>query len=320
MSRLKVVIADRIAASGIEDLSQSYDVIDAVGQSREELLDVLTDASALIVRSATQIDREMIEQSPELVVIGRAGIGVDNIDVDAATANGVLVVNTPDANSISAAEHTMAMLLAQARRIPEADRSLRSGKWDRSNLGGIELHGKTLGILGLGKIGVLVAHRAAAFGMRIVAYDPYVTPEAAELVGVELMDLDDVFATADMLTIHLPRNEQTENIINAESIAKMKTDVRIVNVARGGVVNEQDLADAVRDGAVGGAAIDVYDTEPSLDSPLFDVPEIVVTPHLGASTREAQDRAGTAVAEVVRQALSGETVASAVNVVDKNVS
>ena len=313
MGRLKVVVAEKIAKSGIEGLSERYDVVDAVDRQRTELLDLVVDASAIIVRSNTQVDRELIEAAEKLMVIGRAGIGVDNIDLEAATERGVLVVNAPNANTISAAEHTMAMLLAQARRIPEADRSLREGRWDRSTLSGIELHGKTLGVLGLGRIGILVAQRAKAFGMNVVAYDPYVSSERVRHLDVELMDLDDLFAAADMVTIHLPRTPQTENIINKESIKKMKDDVRIVNVARGGLVNEQDLADAVRDGRVGGAAIDVFDSEPPTDSPLIGVTGIVVTPHLGASTREAQDKAGIAVAEAVGAALGGELVLSAVN-------
>lgn len=311
--RQKVVIAEAIADVGVQGLEAFYDVVDAVGKTRDEVLALVGDAAAIIVRSATQVDREMIEAAPELVVVGRAGIGVDNIDIVAATEHGVMVVNAPHANTISAAEHTMALLLAQARRIPEADRSLREGRWDRKEFRGIELHDKTLGILGLGRIGTLVAQRASSFGMRIVAYDPYVSPEQAKRVGVEMLSLDEVFAISDMLTIHLPRTPQTENIIDAASIAKMKTGVRIVNVARGGIVNEADLADAVRSGAVGGAAVDVFETEPTTESPLFDVPRITVTPHLGASTTEAQDKAGIAVARAVGDALAGELVLSAVN-------
>jgi len=313
MSLRKVVIAEVIAESGIEGLASSYEVVDAVGASRDELLALVVDAAAIIVRSETQVDRELIEAAPDLVVVGRAGIGVDNIDLDAATEAGVLVVNAPNANTISAAEHTMALLLAQARRIPEADRSLREGRWDRKKFKGIELHGKTLGVLGLGKIGTLVAQRASSFGMKIVAYDPFVSPDRAKRLGVELLSLDEIFATADMLTIHLPRTPQTENLINADSIEKMKDGVRIVNVARGGIVNEADLANAVMSGKVGGAAVDVFDSEPTTDSPLFSVPQIAVTPHLGASTVEAQDKAGVAVAEAVGKALAGELVLSAVN-------
>ncbi len=313
MSEQKVVVAEVIAEAGIEGLSASYKVIDAVGQSRDELLETVADAAAIIVRSATQVDREMIEAAPGLVVIGRAGIGVDNIDLEAATEAGVMVVNAPNANTISAAEHTMALLLAQARRVPEADQSLREGRWARKEFKGVELHGKTLGVLGLGKIGTLVAQRASSFGMRIVAYDPYVSSERAKRLGIEMLSLDGVFKIADMLTIHLPRTPETENLINAETIKEMKDGVRIVNVARGGIVNEADLAEAVRSGKVAGAAVDVFDTEPTTSSPLFDVPQITVTPHLGASTVEAQDKAGIAVAQAVGDALAGELVLSAVN-------
>lgn len=313
MSRPKVLVVEAIADAGVQRLSTSCDVIDAVGEPRDEIMALIVDAAAIIVRSSTKVDRDMIEAAPELRVVGRAGIGVDNIDIDAATEHGVMVVNAPNANTISAAEHTMALLLAQARRIPEADRSLREGRWDRKKFRGIELHDKTLGILGLGKIGTLVAQRASSFGMRIVAYDPYVSPERAKRLGVEMLSLDELFEVADMLTIHLPKTAQTENIINAEAIAKMREGVRIVNVARGGIVNEADLAEAVRSGAVGGAAVDVFDIEPTTSSPLFDVPQVTVTPHLGASTTEAQDKAGIAVAGAVADALAGELVLSAVN-------
>lgn len=313
MSRPNVIIAESIAEQGLEALAPVANVVDLVGADRREILAAMAEASAIIVRSATKVDREMIEAAPNLTVIGRAGIGTDNIDLDAATERGVMVVNAPNANTISAAEHTMALILAQARRIAEADRSLREGRWDRSRFQGIELHGKTLGVLGLGRIGTLVAQRASAFGMRIVAYDPYVSADRARRLGVEMMDLDDVLGIADIITIHLPKTSKTERLIDAGAIARMKDGVRIVNVARGGIVDEADLADAVRSGKVGGAAVDVFETEPTTDSPLFTVPEIVVTPHLGASTREAQGKAGVAVAEAVADALNGELVLSAVN-------
>lgn len=313
MSRPKVIIAEAIAQQGIDALSQAADVVDLVGAGRDEVLAAMPSASAIIVRSATKVDREMIEAAPSLTVIGRAGIGTDNIDLDAATERGVMVVNAPNANTISAAEHTMALILAQARRVAEADRSLREGRWDRSRFQGIELHGKTLGVLGLGKIGTLVAQRASAFGMSIVAYDPYVSADRARRLGVTMLPLDEVLAVADIITVHLPRTPKTENLIDAGAIARMKDDVRIVNVARGGIVSEVDLAEAVRSGKVGGAAVDVFETEPTTDSPLFDIPEITVTPHLGASTKEAQGKAGIAVAEAVADALNGELVLSAVN-------
>jgi D-3-phosphoglycerate dehydrogenase len=313
MSRQKVVVAEAIAEAGVDGLSTLYDVVDAVGRSREDLIELVADAAAIIVRSETKVDREMIEAAPDLVVVGRAGIGVDNIDLTAATEAGVMVVNAPNANTISAAEHTMALLLAQARRVPEADQSLREGRWDRKKFKGVELHGKTLGVLGLGKIGTLVAQRASSFGMTIVAYDPYVSSERAARLGIKMLSLDDIFDVADMLTIHLPRTAETENLINAATIDQMKDGVRIVNVARGGIVNEADLAAAVRSGKVAGAAVDVFDTEPTTDSPLFEVSQITVTPHLGASTVEAQDKAGVAVAVAVGDALAGELVLSAIN-------
>ena len=313
MGRPQVIVAEAISQDGLDALAPSAEVLDMVGESRDELLSALAGASAIIVRSATQVDREMIEAAPDLAVIGRAGIGTDNIDLDAATEHGVMVVNAPNANTISAAEHTMALILAQARRIAEADRSLRDGRWDRSKFQGMELHGKTLGILGLGKIGTLVAQRASAFGMHIMAFDPYVSEDRARRLGVAMLPLDDVLANADIITIHLPRTPQTENVINAETIAGMKDGVRIINVARGGIVSERDLAAAVESGKVGGAAVDVFDSEPTTDSPLFAIPRVTVTPHLGASTKEAQGKAGVSVAEAVAAALDGELVLSAVN-------
>ena len=313
MGRPTVIVAEAIAAEGIETLSSCAEVVDMVGATREELLGAMGPAAAIIVRSATQVDRQVIEAAPDLEVIGRAGIGVDNIDLEAATEHGVMVVNAPNANTISAAEHTMALILAQARRVPEADQSLREGRWDRKKFQGMELHGKTLGVLGLGKIGTLVAQRASAFGMSIIAYDPYVSEDRAKRLGVAMRPLDEVLARADVITIHLPRTPQTENLINTETISRMKDGVRIVNVARGGIVSEADLAAAVESGKVGGAAVDVFETEPTTESPLFGVPQITVTPHLGASTKEAQGKAGIAVAEAVSAALSGELVLSAVN-------
>ena len=314
MARHKVVIAEKIADAGVDSLAESCDVVVLVGESRERVMAEMTEASALIVRSATKVDEEMIAAAPNLAVIGRAGIGVDNIDIEAATRHGVMVVNAPDANTISAAEHTMALILAQARHVAQADLSLREHRWDRKEFVGVELHGKTLGILGLGKIGTYVAHRAAAFGMKIIAFDPYVSADRARRLDVEMMPLDDVLSSADFITIHLPRTPQTENLINTESIAGMKDGVRIVNVARGGIVSETDLADAIVSGKIAGAAVDVFDSEPKTDSPLFELPQVTVTPHLGASTTEAQDKAGVSVAESVAQALAGEMVLSAVNV------
>jgi D-3-phosphoglycerate dehydrogenase len=313
MSRPVVIIAEAISDAGIAALSENAEVRDMVGSDRGDLLAAMPSAAAIIVRSATKVDRELIEAAPNLSVIGRAGIGTDNIDLSAATEHGVMVVNAPNANTISAAEHTLALILSQARRIPEADRSLREGRWDRSKFQGIELHGKTLGILGLGKIGTLVAQRASAFGMHILAYDPYVSEDRARRLGVEMRPLEEVLAEADIVTIHLPRTAHTENLIDHATIATMKDGARVVNVARGGIVDEQALADAVSSGKLGGAAIDVFALEPTTSSPLFDLPGVTVTPHLGASTAEAQGKAGVAVAEAVAAALMGELVLSAVN-------
>ncbi len=314
MTKPIVVVAEAIAEAGISTLEADCAVDVAVGVDRSELLKRVAGASGIIVRSATQVDAEMIAAAPHLQVVGRAGIGVDNIDLDAATQAGVLVVNAPNANTISAAEHTMAMILAQARRVPEADASLRRGAWERKRLQGVELHGKTLGVVGLGRIGALVAQRASAFGMRIIAFDPYVSEDRARRLGIEMRDLEEVYAEADFLTVHLPRTPETEGLIGPEAFAAMKPDVRIVNVARGGIIDEAALAAAIESGRVGGAAIDVFAVEPQTDSPLFALPQVVVTPHLGASTQEAQDKAGISVAESVAAALRGELVLAAVNI------
>lgn len=309
-----VVLAEPIAGPGVELLRSHARVELAVDKSREELLGMLGDAAALVVRSATEVDAEMIAAGPNLRVIGRAGVGVDNIDLDAATEAGILVVNVPQANVTSAAEHTMALLLSQARRIPEADRSLRAGRWERSSLQGVELNGKVLGIIGLGRVGMIVAHFASAFGMRMIGYDPYVSADRARRVGVELVDLDRLMAESDFVTIHVPRTRETEQLIDAAVLGRAKRGVRIINAARGGIIDEAALADAIREGRVAGAALDVFAAEPTTESPLFGLPEVVVTPHLGASTVEAQGKAGVDVARAVVDALEGGLVANAVNV------
>ena len=303
MSHPKVVVAEPIADAAIEKLRVSCDVEVLVGASRDELMAGLDDAAGLVVRSATRVDEAMIAAAPMLEVIGRAGVGLDNIDLVTAAARGIVVVNAPDASTISAAEYTMALLLAQARRIPEADASLRAGRWERKNLQGVELYGKTLGVVGLGKIGEQVAQRAQAFGMRVIAFDPIVSAEHAEAVGVELVGLADVLAEANFLTIHAPRTVETEGLIDSAALAQMKPTARIVNVARGGIVDEAALAAAISAGTIAGAAIDVYAVEPTTESPLFGLSQVVVTPHLGASTDEAQHRAGTSVVEAVIAAL-----------------
>lgn len=315
MEKPKVVVAEVIAAAGLEALGRSCFVDDASGADRAELMRRLHDAHGLVVRSATMVDAGLLAAAPKLTVVGRAGVGVDNIDLKAATERGVLVVNAPTANTISAAEHAMALILSQARNVPRADAALRSGVWDRTSFQGVELHGKTLGILGLGRIGSLVAERARAFGMTLIGYDPFVSPEMASRMGVEVVeDVVDLYAAADFITVHLPKTRETEGMLNADAFASMKPGVRIVNASRGGIVVESDLAEAVRNGIVAGAGLDVFEVEPLTSSPLFDLPQVVLTPHLGASTVEAQDKAGTDVATAVANALAGELVLTAVNV------
>jgi D-3-phosphoglycerate dehydrogenase len=270
---------------------------------------------ALVVRSQTQVTAEVIDAGDHLKVVARAGIGLDNVDVEAATRRGVMVVNAPQSNIVSAAEHTIALLLAQARNIPQATAALKAGAWERSRWKGVELQGKTLGVVGLGRVGALVAQRMAAFGMRVIAFDPYVQRDRAKEMGIELMpNLEALLVQADFVTIHLPRTPDTEGLIGERELSLIKEGARIVNTARGGIVDEASLAKAIEDGRLAGAALDVFEQEPTTDSPLFALDQVVVTPHLGASTTEAQDKAGTSVAEMVRLALKGEFVPYAVNV------
>jgi len=272
------------------------------------------EADALLVRSATTVDAEVLAAATRLKIVARAGVGLDNVDVDAATERGVLVVNAPTSNIHSAAEHAIALLLAASRQIAAADATLREHTWKRSSFSGTEIFGKTAGVVGLGRIGQLVAQRLAAFGAHIVAYDPYVAPARAAQLGIELLSLDEVLARADFISVHLPKTPETAGLIDKEALAKTKPGVIIVNAARGGLVDEAALAEAVSSGHVRAAGLDVFATEPCTDSPLFELSQVVVTPHLGASTAEAQDRAGTDVAESVRLALAGEFVPDAVNV------
>jgi D-3-phosphoglycerate dehydrogenase len=311
----RILVTEKIADSGLDRLrAAGHDVDLQQGLSPKQLLEAVAGAEALIIRSATTVTADVLAAGRDLVVVGRAGIGLDNVDVDAATAQGVMVVNAPQSNILTTAEHTMAMLLAQARNIPQAHAALVSGRWERSKWEGVELADKVLGIVGLGRIGKLVAQRALAFGMRVVAHDPFVAPDRARQINVELLDLDELVAVADFLTLHVVKTPETLGMISADLLAKAKPNLRIVNVSRGGVIDEQALADAIRDGRVAGAAIDVFATEPTTESPLFELPQVVVTPHLGASTAEAQDKAGDTIAEQVELALAGEFVPFAVNV------
>ena len=310
----RIVIAEEIAEAGLDRLrSAGFNVDVQLDKSATELHTILDGAHALIVRSATMVDAAMLAAGKQLVVVARAGVGLDNIDVEAATKQGVMEVNASQSNVLSAAEHTMALILSIARNVPQAHSALTAGRWERSKWEGIELAGKTLGILGLGRIGTLVAQRARAFDMRLVAYDPYVSAERGRELGVEMTTLERVVEQADVLTIHLPKNKETTGIINADMLKRAKRSLRIVNVARGGIADEADLAEALRNGTIAGAALDVFTKEPVTDSPLFGLGNIVVTPHLGASTREAQDRAGEVVADMVQLALNGDFVPFAVN-------
>jgi D-3-phosphoglycerate dehydrogenase len=309
-----VLLAEKLAPSVVDALGDQVEVRRVDGTDRPALLSAVSDADALLVRSATQVDSEVVGAASHLKVVARAGVGLDNVDVPAATAKGVLVVNAPTSNIVSAAEHAIALLLSVARRIPAADATLRGGEWKRSAYTGVEIAGKTVGVIGFGKIGQLVSQRLAAFGTTLIAYDPYATPARAAQLGVELVTLDELLARADAITIHLPKTPETRGLIGTDQLAKVKPGVIIVNDARGGLIDEDALAEAVREGRVGGAGIDVFANEPCTDSPLFALPNVVVTPHLGASTTEAQDRAGTDVARSVKLALRGDFVPDAVNV------
>ncbi len=312
----RVLVTEELAASGLDAMrGAGLEVDERVGLSAPELLDAVSGAAALVIRSATQVNTPVLEAGRDLVVVGRAGIGLDNVDVDAATRRGVMVVNAPQSNVLSAAEHTVALLLAQARNIPQADADLKGGAWNRSRWEGVELHNKTLGIVGLGRVGVLVAQRTSAFGMRLLAYDPFVSADRARQLGVGLVGaLDELLRQADFLTVHLPKTPETLGLLDAEMLRHAKPTLRLVNTARGGIVDEAALADALREGRLAGAALDVFATEPTVESPLFGLPNVVVTPHLGASTVEAQDKAGQTIAEQVVLALRGEFVPYAVNV------
>ena len=311
----RVLVSEKLAERGLELLrSAGHEVDVRLELTPAALTEAVGGAHALVIRSATQVTDEVLAAGSDLVVVGRAGIGLDNVDVEAATRRGVMVVNAPQSNILSAAEHTLALLLAQARNVPQAHAGLVAGKWERSKWEGVELHGKTLGVVGLGRIGALVAQRALAFGMRLCAYDPYVSPDRARQMGVELLGLDELMAEADFITIHLPKTAETAGLIGRDVLAKAKPGIRIVNAARGGILDEDALLEGLRSGQVGGAALDVFSSEPCTDSPLFGLPNVVATPHLGASTHEAQDKAGVTIAEQVILALAGDFVPFAVNV------
>jgi D-3-phosphoglycerate dehydrogenase len=310
-----VLIAEELSPATLDALGPDFEVRNCNGADRSELLVALSKGvDAVLIRSATKMDAEAISAAKGLKVIARAGVGLDNVEIPAATAAGVMVVNAPTSNIVSAAELAIGLLLASARFISPAHAALRGGKWARSKYTGAELFEKTLGVVGFGRIGQLVAHRMQAFGMDVVAYDPYLQPAKAAQLNVKLVELDELLKVSDFITIHLPKTKETANLIGTEALKKVKPTVRIINAARGGVLDESALYEALKNGKVAGAGLDVFATEPCTDSPLFTLDNVVATPHLGASTDEAQERAGIAVAISVRKALSGELVPDAVNV------
>jgi D-3-phosphoglycerate dehydrogenase / 2-oxoglutarate reductase len=312
---VRVLVTEKLSEAGLELLRQRFQVDVREDLAQGDLAAEIAPYDALVIRSGTRVTAEVLEAASRLKVVARAGIGVDNVDVEAATRRGVMVVNAPQSNTISAAEHTMALLLAQARNIPQANTELHAGRWDRERWEGVELEGKTIGLVGLGRVGTLVASRAQGFGMRVIAFDPYVSADRARELSVDVMPtLESLLVQSDFVSIHLPGSPDTQGLIGAHQLAMVKYGARLVNTSRGGIVDEEALAKALEDGRLAGAALDVFEVEPSTDSPLFGLDQVVLTPHLGASTVEAQDKAGTTVAEMVRLALEGQFVPYAVNV------
>lgn len=313
---LLVVATDKVSAEGLGPLSRAGGIeVEVIDDSASRgFFEALQRASGLVVRSATRVDREMISRAPALKVIGRAGVGVDNIDLEAATERGVAVFNAPGGNTIAAAELTMALILVAIRKVAAADRSLRAGSWDRGAFKGGELSGRTLGLVGAGRIGAEVALRCRAFGMTAIAYDPYLPESVADDLSIRLTDLDEVIETADVISCHVPLNDETRGLISAEALARMKPTALVVNASRGGVVDEPALAAALESGVIAGAALDVYETEPlPAESPLRTAPNLVMTPHLGASTDEAQVRVAVEVAEALVRALVEGDLSGSVN-------
>ncbi|MFF3017859.1 phosphoglycerate dehydrogenase [Streptomyces sp. NPDC057939] len=313
-SKPVVLIAEELSPATVDALGPDFEIRHVNGADRAALLPAIVDVDAILVRSATKVDAEAIAAAKKLKVVARAGVGLDNVDVSAATKAGVMVVNAPTSNIVTAAELACGLLVATARHIPQANTALKNGEWKRNKYTGVELSEKVLGVVGLGRIGVLVAQRMSAFGMKIVAYDPYVQPARAAQMGVKMLALDELLEVADFITVHLPKTPETLGLIGDEALHKVKPSVRIVNAARGGIVDEAALYAAIKEGRVAGAGLDVYAKEPCTDSPLFELDQVVCTPHLGASTDEAQEKAGVSVAKSVRLALAGELVPDAVNV------
>ena len=319
MTKPVVLIAEELSPATVEALGPDFEIVNVDGTDRPALLKALATADAILVRSATQVDAEAIAAAPKLKVVARAGVGLDNVDIKAATNAGVMVVNAPTSNVISAAELAIGHLFSLARFIPDANASLKAGEWKRSKYTGVELYEKTIGIIGLGRIGTLVAQRLAGFGANLIGYDPYVTPARAEQIGVTLATLDEVVAQSDFITIHIPKTPETTGMISTEQFAKAKPNLRIVNCSRGGIIDEAALYEALKSKQIAGAGLDVFVNEPPTGSPLLELDNIVVTPHLGASTDEAQEKAGISVAKSVRLALAGDLVPDAVNVAGGNI-
>ncbi len=313
MSKPVVLISEELSPATIAVLGEQFEIRHCDGAKRTELLSNLASANAVLVRSATKMDAEAIAAAPALKIIARAGVGLDNVDVPAATAAGVLVVNAPTSNIVSAAELAVSLLLAVARNVVPANLALKNGEWKRSQFGGVELQGKTVGIIGMGKIGMLVAKRLAGFDVQFVAYDPYVKVAPSGGPEIKMVSLDELLTESDFVTIHIPKTPETQGLINAAALAKMKPTAFVINAARGGVLDESALFAALTSGTIAGAGLDVYATEPCTDSPLFGLDNVVATPHLGASTEEAQEKAGVAVAESVVALFAGTEVPGAVN-------
>lgn len=314
MTKPVVLIAEELSPATVEALGPDFEIRSCDGADRAALLQAISDVDAILIRSATKVDAEALAAAKRLKVVARAGVGLDNVDVKAATQAGVMVVNAPTSNIVSAAELAVALLLACARNIAPANAALKNGQWKRSKYTGVELADKVVGVVGLGRIGILVAQRLSAFGVQLIAYDPYVQPARGAQLGIRMVSLDELLTQSDFITVHLPKTPETMGLIGDEALHKVKPTVRIINAARGGIVDEAALATALAEGRVAGAGIDVFATEPCTDSPLFAFEQVVVTPHLGASTDEAQEKAGIAVAKSVRLALAGELVPDAVNI------
>ncbi len=313
MITVKILVSDPVSEQGIEILKKEFGVDIATGLAPAELIKRIGNYEALIVRSETQVTKDVINAGKKLKIIGRAGVGVDNIDVNAATQRGIIVVNAPEGNTISAAEHTIAMMMAMSRNIPQATASLKGKKWDRKKFMGVEVRGKVLGIIGLGRIGTEVAKRAQGMEMKILAYDPFISQERANELGVELTTVEDIVKRSDYITVHTPLTKETKDLISSREFAIMKKGARVINCARGGIINEDALAKAVKDGIVSSAAIDVFVKEPPFESPLLELDSVIVTPHLGASTEEAQINVAVSVAEQIVNALKGLPVKNAIN-------